>query len=892
MSEIVKKSEKPKSFFNPNPQAYASEMKEYNQWVLSCLKARLDGTYTKIPCDENGHYCDCTDPNNCGSFETRFNICKENPDKFSGIGFSIYSSCPIKVIDFDHVYDPETGVWNQQVLEELKRLNTRVEWSPSHTGVHALFMCSIMLESRKKTQPDGTGREMYFDKHYITVPAEVVEGFQSTINEVDPELIMQFRDKWFHDKKEAPVKTGIKTASNENLPFEIPEPIVNKPDRPLKDLFLSKDQVITLCRNAPNGLGEKFDRLFKGNISGYTNKKGEPDESRADLAIAGMIAFHTSDYWVIKEVIQESALWDEKWQRKDYCERTIMKAIENSRWRKANQATNTIATQSDTIESEKTDLNEPVLPKEYEIHDESLKVKKVENKTKLEYYETICHSPIMLTGVSQDIDTGEISYEVSFLDSLGHHHKEMYKQEELITANKLKQTTLASKINLIDAKTNDLCQYFNISIKENAQYLPRTKTVSKYGWRKEDSYVVGNRMITKNGTEEVIPVDEDNSLISKGSLEGWIEAVKPVICDNTVRFKCYCALTSMLLKPLNVQSFLVDHAGDSSQGKTFGFQVAVSMCGNPIELQLAANSSLTFMELKAASCNDLPLFFDETSLQSSELLTKLIYMIANEVGRGRATHATLQAVNRWKTVALITGELTIVSTNLNGAAIRVILIRKKMKTMPVGVVEKTLVGISKNYGHIIELFMEKVLKNKDELKSKFDGILKQFMHKDQSTMINRSASAYAAIATAGLILEDVFTDIEIPNVDPVRLVREFFNETIENPNEPYSIKALRYLYDYTQIHRNNFIIKDNDLNLNREIFGYISKDYIDMYKPSTKDALKEGNFNTSVIEDWIKEGIIIVNKGRQDFKITPKVNGSQHYVYRFEIAKVIEKLGN
>ena len=27
------------------------------------------------------------------------------------------------------------------------------------------------------------------------------------------------------------------------------------------------------------------------------------------------------------------------------------------------------------------------------------------------------------TGVSQDIDTNEISYEVSFTDSLGHHRK-------------------------------------------------------------------------------------------------------------------------------------------------------------------------------------------------------------------------------------------------------------------------------------------------------------------------------------------------------------------------------------------------------------------------------------------------------------------------------------
>jgi len=127
------------------------------------------------------------------------------------------------------------------------------------------------------------------------------------------------------------VKTGTKTVKDNFLQSDIPKSVVNKPDSPLKDLFPTKDQVMALCRNAPKGLGEKFDRLFKGNISGYTNKKGEPDESRADLAIASLIAFHTSDYFIIKQIIQESALWDEKWERKNYCEKTIMIAIQNRR---------------------------------------------------------------------------------------------------------------------------------------------------------------------------------------------------------------------------------------------------------------------------------------------------------------------------------------------------------------------------------------------------------------------------------------------------------------------------------------------------------------------------------------------------------------------------------
>jgi primase-polymerase (primpol)-like protein len=194
MEKINKKVKKPKSFFNPNPNAYASEMKEHNQWLFSRLKERADGTWSKPPCNASGYYNDGTDENNWLSFEKAFSICEASPYKFFGIGFYISSACPIKGIDMDHIYDPEKG-WNQQALQELRSLNTRVEWSPSHTGVHVFFNCPITLKSANKTQPDGTGREMYFEKHYLTVTGQVVEGFPASINEVDPKLLIQLYEK-------------------------------------------------------------------------------------------------------------------------------------------------------------------------------------------------------------------------------------------------------------------------------------------------------------------------------------------------------------------------------------------------------------------------------------------------------------------------------------------------------------------------------------------------------------------------------------------------------------------------------------------------------------------------------------------------------------------------
>lgn len=314
---------KPKSYFNPNSHMYSPEMKEHNQWILSRLK-KLENRYTKIPCDASGNYYDCTDQNNCMSFEIAFKTCKENPGKFSGIGFSIFSFGKIKGIDFDHVYDPDAGEWNQEAWQELKSLNTRVEWGPSHTGVHVFFICPIVLENGNETQPDGSKREMYFEKHYITVTGEVVEGFPSEINEVDLDLIRQLYEKWFTKKAVKKEKTVNKTKSVLSA-LEIPVSSANNSNNPLKGLHPTKDQIIILCRDAPNGFGDKFVALFNGDISGYGS------ESEADMALAGMIAFHTSDYRIIKDIIYESALWDKKWERDNYCQRTIMTAIRNRR---------------------------------------------------------------------------------------------------------------------------------------------------------------------------------------------------------------------------------------------------------------------------------------------------------------------------------------------------------------------------------------------------------------------------------------------------------------------------------------------------------------------------------------------------------------------------------
>ena len=84
-------------------------------------------------------------------------------------------------------------------------------------------------------------------------------------------------------------------------------------------------QIITLARNAKNST--KFYALMNGDISRYNN-----DESSADMALAGILAFYTSDAAQIERIMRLSRLristdTRKKWDRKDYLPDTIKKAV-------------------------------------------------------------------------------------------------------------------------------------------------------------------------------------------------------------------------------------------------------------------------------------------------------------------------------------------------------------------------------------------------------------------------------------------------------------------------------------------------------------------------------------------------------------------------------------
>jgi hypothetical protein len=87
---------------------------------------------------------------------------------------------------------------------------------------------------------------------------------------------------------------------------------------------LSDGEIVDRASRAENG--SKFQELMSGSWENHY-----ASQSEADLGLASTLAFWTDDPVQMLRIIRGSALWDEKWERTDYQERTLGKALRSVR---------------------------------------------------------------------------------------------------------------------------------------------------------------------------------------------------------------------------------------------------------------------------------------------------------------------------------------------------------------------------------------------------------------------------------------------------------------------------------------------------------------------------------------------------------------------------------
>jgi len=278
---------------------FPQTLKELSLWTLWKLETR-DGAQTKVPYRIDGKKASPTNPNDWTDFAT---ACRAfDPEKYSGLGFVLTKEDGIVCIDLDNCIG-EDGQICDEAKHIVRMLNSWTEISQSGKGLHIFIRAKKPTDKSKATPRTFKSLEIYDNARFIAMTGNHLPGTPLTIE---------------HRQGGLNALCVLYFPERESTPAQAIKPYHDS---------LTDEEIISLCRKAQNA--DKFVALYdNGDTSGYNG-----DESRAEQALACMLAFYTKDAAQIERLMNDSALAQrEKWrERQDYRERTIRKAISLTR---------------------------------------------------------------------------------------------------------------------------------------------------------------------------------------------------------------------------------------------------------------------------------------------------------------------------------------------------------------------------------------------------------------------------------------------------------------------------------------------------------------------------------------------------------------------------------
>jgi len=255
--------------------------------------SRVKGKWTKPPVHPRTlKRVDVTKPANLSTFADA--LAAVGPDGTDGVGLSL-TSAGLLGVDLDDCRDPDTGELDPWALELVQEFDTYTEVSPSRTGLKMLV---------RATKPGPRCRagnvEMYDGDRYFTTTGHVIPGVL-----VEPQPRQDSVDRLY--ARLFPPKPS--SARPARLKVRVPTPA-----------DASVEELLMVAYRAKNGAAIR--RLMEGDTSGYGSA------SEAELALCSSLAFYFPAADRLDQAFRLSKLVRDKWDRDDYRERTIQKALD------------------------------------------------------------------------------------------------------------------------------------------------------------------------------------------------------------------------------------------------------------------------------------------------------------------------------------------------------------------------------------------------------------------------------------------------------------------------------------------------------------------------------------------------------------------------------------
>lgn len=202
----------------------------------------------------------------------------------------------------------------------------------------------------------------------------------------------------------------------------------------------------------------------------------------------------------------------------------------------------------------------------------------------------------------------------------------------------------------------------------------RLRCVERLGWQ-ESAYCLSNETIGNNQGEHV--TFQGIGLVSSaharhGSAESWRDSVANLAIGNSrLVFAICCAFAGPLLKLTGEESGGFHFVGQSSAGKTTALKVAASVWGPPDKFVRQWRATANALEGLAALHNDGLLILDELSQCDPKQASEAAYMLANGMGKARASRTGGARESAWWRILFLSSGEVPLSALMEGVGKRV-----------------------------------------------------------------------------------------------------------------------------------------------------------------------------------------------------------------------------
>ncbi|WP_067925448.1 phage NrS-1 polymerase family protein [Alicyclobacillus shizuokensis] len=692
-------------------ESIPNELKERKQWVL--WKYELvpgEDKPRKVLYDARTRKkASVDDPNTWTAYGNAATELKLKSKEYDGIGYVFSDDDPYTGVDLDHC--TQNGKLTDDAMAIVERLNSYTELSPSGEGVH-IFVRAQLPGTRHRRG----NIEMYDSKRFFTVTGKHMEGTPTTIEERQEEINAVYRE--FLDSGEKKESASVEPKSP-----------------PMDD-----DTILRLAYGAKNGF--KFADLFEGRWEEYYKSQSE-----ADQALCNMFAFFSQDPEQIDRLFRRSGLYREhKWERDDYRERTIQKAIADLKsW----------YGQRDRFEELPEGM---VIPKPFFFENGSLfkLVKRKKEDVKIR----VCTCPVWITGRYRHVrgDTYMLSVQwrgggVTAPQSVFFDSSKLIKLADMgLPVGSETARALSSYLVAFEAANRDA--------------IPTLTYSDKFG-DTGAGFLIGEECI--GGDIEFRSEDDGAKRMTEALRASGTDRTAEILTKlapfGTAKLVIYAALAAPMLHMIGADSFAVDIAGETRQGKTTVLKLAASLYGHPDRMLMSWNTTRVAFERYAGLMNHLPMFYDETNAApKKDLLPEFIYQFSTNMGKGRGSLQGTRKADTWRTVLLTTGEEPIVSlSKAGGATARVLVLQNppfgERSEATAETLEWIKSAIEESHGHaarawiayLADVGAEVIAKEVSQAKAEY-----RKQAKGQGAVAERLAEHMAVLDVAGRMCDECF----------------------------------------------------------------------------------------------------------------------------------------